>query len=173
MRTSRPHRVGLGAFGSVSIMLALASVAWACTGISPSGSGHYLEVAPNAAPSEQIRGTGVPVTVAGYLVGTCGTACQGKDPASDTALYRSEPITKATGVDQLVIGPAEGVPHASDCGPGQGDVIGTVAWELTGNNVVVRGGGVMQDAQAPGRLGLYRVCAEPDASLLWNYFVVL
>lgn len=174
-RGSSGRRAGLGGLGAAAALLLVASAAWACTGISPGvpPSGHYLEVTPSVGPAALVySSTGVPVTVSGYLLNTCSAAdpCA---PSGSGQLHRSAPLSGAAVVD-IVSEPVLGVHNVSDCGPGAAGsaVIGNVDWVTEGNQLAVTGSGSMRDLGG-SNIALYRVCADPEPDLLWNYFVVV
>ena len=183
-----PRRLAMGCFGAAATVLALASLASACTGIAPNGTGHYLEVTPDNAP----QGVATPIAVAGHLLNASEVVPGGPDPAdcdfgtNETThcpgngsgqLWLSGPLTEGKTPEEIFVYPAVFGVHPTDaCPTTSRRDIGGVAWNSIEDALVVSGTGeVPDDLPTDGTIWpqLYRVCADPEPNYLWNYFVVV
>lgn len=176
----RTRRAAVATFGVASAVLLLTSLAAACTGISPSGAGHYLQVVPDVGPPNTVI-----QVAAGFEVGLtegcpdpAPTHSQNTVPCTPTGggngdLYRSVsyvPNSYTNMVNNAVFdNPAAGCTVD----------IGTVSWNAASTPsgdqgaLVVTGSGTMtaQTGLAPGNYPYY-VCAAPHPSILWGWFLV-
>lgn len=146
-------------------LLALGSLAAACTGIGMDGKGHYLEVTPDAGAH------GTPVVVAGYKVaatGSCpGSPCPGTSGTG--VLYQSSPLP-STAVTAFVTEPVFGVHQTVGCTT----PIGTVTWASPNSQLlsVAGTGSVVRPTGVTGPQ-LFQICADPDPAYLWGYFAMI